>query len=162
LRAARATAIFVTHDQREAFVVADRVAVLHRGVLEQLDQPEVIYHAPATRFVADFVGEADFLPAVVQDGRVRTELGTFAHSLLPEGAEVEVLIRPDHVRLSTEGVPNVEVLERQFLGDDNAFTLRLPSGRTVHSVQPSAVIYPVGAQLRAWAEPMTVVAFPRE
>jgi iron(III) transport system ATP-binding protein len=160
LRATQATTLFVTHDQREAFALADRVAVLHAGVLEQCDRPEVVYHQPATRFVADFVGQADFLPATVQQGRLKNELGDFGDASWPEGARLEVLIRPDHVKLSHDGGPNAVVLERQFLGDDNVFTLELDSGAIVHSVQPTAVAYQVGARLRAWATPVTLVAFP--
>jgi iron(III) transport system ATP-binding protein len=158
LQATSAPAVFVTHDQREAFALADRVAVLNGGVLEQVDEPEALYHRPATRFVADFVGRADFVPGVVRAGRIETELGSFP-TALPEGAQLEVLIRPDHVRLATTGAPNAEVLRRQFLGDDRLFWLRLESGRIIQSIQPSAVDYPVGARLRAWAEPPTVVAF---
>ena len=65
LRQTKTTAILVTHDHDEAFAMADRVAVLHRGRLEQVDTPEVIYHLPTTPFVADFVGQADFIPGIV-------------------------------------------------------------------------------------------------
>ena len=62
LRATGTTAIFVTHDQEEAFTLADRVGVLNRGRIEQIAAPEDVYHHPATQFVAEFVGAADFLP----------------------------------------------------------------------------------------------------
>ena len=68
LRSTGTTAVFVTHDQDEAFTLADRVGVLHQGRIEQIATPEEIYHRPATQFVAEFVGAADFLP-----GRVSRE-----------------------------------------------------------------------------------------
>ncbi|MFQ5946989.1 MAG: ABC transporter ATP-binding protein, partial [Anaerolineae bacterium] len=77
LRELGTTAIFVTHDHKEAFMVADRVGVLNQGRLEQIDHPEVIYHEPTTRFVARFVGKADFLPGIVTTRGIQTEVGVF-------------------------------------------------------------------------------------
>ena len=79
LRATGTTAILVTHDQEEAFVFADQVGVLHGGRLAQIGAPEVIYHNPATPFVAEFVGAADFLPGLVTAEGVVTEIGVFAN-----------------------------------------------------------------------------------
>src|SRR4029079_1526410 len=79
LRRTKTTTVLVTHDHDEAFAMADRIAVLNHGRLEQLDVPEAIYHTPATPFVADFVGQADFIPGVVEQGTVLTELGIFPH-----------------------------------------------------------------------------------
>ena len=76
LRATGTTAIFVTHDQGEAFVFADQVGVLHGGRLAQIGAPEVIDHNPATPFVAEFVGAADFLPGLVTAEGVVTEIGS--------------------------------------------------------------------------------------
>jgi iron(III) transport system ATP-binding protein len=70
-----ATALLVTHDQREAFAIADEIGVLRAGRLEQWDAPWKLYHSPATRFVADFVGEGSFIPGtVLGPGRVSTEV----------------------------------------------------------------------------------------
>ncbi|HWR21087.1 MAG TPA: ABC transporter ATP-binding protein, partial [Verrucomicrobiae bacterium] len=92
LRQAGTTAIFVTHDQEEAFVIADRVGVLNHGRLEQLDHSEAIYHTPATRFIAGFVGSADFVPGLVQGERIITELGTFPNQQeLSVGQAIEMM-----------------------------------------------------------------------
>jgi len=79
LRTSGTTAVFVTHDQEEAFTLADRVGVLLAGRIEQLAPPQELYHRPATRFVAAFVGAADFLPGVVTAQGIVTEVGTFAN-----------------------------------------------------------------------------------
>jgi iron(III) transport system ATP-binding protein len=79
LRTTGTTAVFVTHDQQEAFTLADRVGVLHGGRLEQVDTPYEIYHHPATRFVAEFVGAADFLRGFVKEGGIVTEIGPVAN-----------------------------------------------------------------------------------
>src|SRR4029450_13118312 len=98
LQATKTTAIFVTHDQEEAFTIADEVGVLSQGRLEQLGPPETIYHHPATPFVAEFVGAADFLPGLVTSAGVLTEIGVFdnVERRLP-GEKVRVMIRPDDV-----------------------------------------------------------------
>jgi iron(III) transport system ATP-binding protein len=76
LKASRTTAILVTHDQQEAFAMADRVGVMHAGRLEQWDRPYELYHRPATRYVADFIGQGVFLPAkVITPLNVEIELG---------------------------------------------------------------------------------------
>ncbi len=95
LRTSGTTAVFVTHDQEEAFTLADRVGVLLAGRIEQLAPPQELYHRPATRFVAAFVGAADFLPGVVSTQGIVTEVGTFANvDQLAAGARVDVMIRP--------------------------------------------------------------------
>ncbi|MCL6499900.1 MAG: ABC transporter ATP-binding protein [Firmicutes bacterium] len=103
LKGEGSTAIVVTHDQEEAFALADRIGVLSRGRLWQVGPPEEIYHAPACRFVADFVGEADFLPGRVRDHVARTELGDFPCNGLPEGALVEVMLRPADLAVERAG-----------------------------------------------------------
>ncbi|MGH7263077.1 MAG: ABC transporter ATP-binding protein, partial [Candidatus Rokuibacteriota bacterium] len=92
LRNTGTTAILVTHDQEEAFTLADWVGVLNQGRLEQLDKPEKIYHHPATRFVAEFVGAADFLPGLITAAGLVTELGVFPNAEGRElGENVEVM-----------------------------------------------------------------------
>ena len=87
LLAEGATALLVTHDQREAFAIADEIGVLRAGRLEQWDAPWKLYHSPATRFVADFVGEGSFIQGtVLGPGRVSTELGVIEGQLTPDQA----------------------------------------------------------------------------
>lgn len=145
LRRTKTTTILVTHDHDEAFAMADRIAVLNQGRLEQFDTPEMMYHLPATPFVADFVGQADFIPGTVSQGMVQTELGQFPDTLeCQDGAAVVVMIRPDDIHLvPTEGARS-RVLSRQFRGSENLYTVSLPSGQIVHSSQSSTSVYQEG------------------
>jgi iron(III) transport system ATP-binding protein len=139
------TAILVTHDHDEAFAMADRIAVLHEGRLQQFDTPEVIYHTPSTPFVADFVGQADFIPGTVENGKVMTELGEFPNQVGYRGGDkVVVMIRPDDVHIVPSPQCAARVLARQFRGSENLYTIGLPSGHIVHSSEPSTSVYPVG------------------
>ena len=101
LDATGASALLVTHDQAEALTVADRVAVLRRGIVDQLDAPEVIYAQPATPFVATFVGVANLLPATLGDGVALTAIGSMPLVAGPAGASRGlVVVRPEHVELA--------------------------------------------------------------
>ncbi|MBI4611657.1 MAG: ABC transporter ATP-binding protein [Candidatus Rokubacteria bacterium] len=163
LRNTGTTAIFVTHDQEEAFTLADRVGVLNQGRLEQLDRPEQIYHHPATRFVAEFVGAADFLPGVVTAEGIATELGVFAHRDGPGvGERVEVMIRPDDITFDPHPDGESTIVHRHFRGSENLYCIRLPSGHLVHSSQPSSAFFPPGTQVRAEAHVIHVVTFPAD
>jgi iron(III) transport system ATP-binding protein len=155
------TAVFVTHDQQEAFTLADRVGVLHAGHLEQVQVPYEVYHHPATRFVAEFVGEADFLRCMVKEEGIVSEIGTFANTDgHPVGLPVDIMIRPDDIDFIPHPDGDVVVAGRNFHGPENLYRLRLASGARVHSVQPSTTIYPAGTRVRVVANLIHVVAFP--
>ncbi len=161
LKRTNTTTILVTHDHEEAFAIADRIAVLNQGRLEQLDTPEMIYHMPATPFVAEFVGQADFIPGVVQQGIVTTELGTFPNQKsLPAGTSVVVMIRPDDIRLSPAEAGDALIVGRQFRGSENLYRLKLRSGRIVHSSEASTAVYPLGAQVTLTVYASHTVIFP--
>jgi iron(III) transport system ATP-binding protein len=161
LRETATTAVFVTHDQEEAFTLADRVGVLRAGHLEQMAPPQQVYHRPATRFVASFVGAADFLPGVVGREGIVTEVGTFANvDRLPEGQPVEVMIRPDDISFVPEASGAGTITRRYFRGSATVYCVRLPSGLRVHSSQPSASMLPTGTRVALSARVPHVVAFP--
>jgi iron(III) transport system ATP-binding protein len=145
LRRMKTTTILVTHDHDEAFAMADRIAVLNEGVLEQMDSPEQIYHLPSTPFVADFVGQADFITGQVQQGMVHTELGEFPNTLsIEEGAPVVVMIRPDDIHLKPNKSAGSRIVARQFRGSENLYTIQLPSGQVVHSSESSTSVFQEG------------------
>jgi iron(III) transport system ATP-binding protein len=161
LRATGTTAIFVTHDQEEAFTIADQVGVLNRGRLEQLDTAETIYHHPATPFVAEFVGAADFLPGLVTPQGIVTEIGVFGNVDGREpGEKVRVMIRPDDVTFVPDASGEAVLVKRYFRGSENLYCLGLPSGHRVHSSQPSSAAFAAGLRVRPEANVLHVVTFP--
>jgi len=161
LRNTGTTTIFVTHDQEEAFTLADQVGVLDRGRLVQLAPPEIVYHRPATPFVAEFVGAADFIPGVVTPRGVETELGVFPNGEgRAVGQRVSVMIRPDDVTFAPRDDGPAVVLRRDFRGSENLYCLGLPSGRRVHSARPSSVMVPAGARVTPEVHLLHVVTFP--
>lgn len=148
LRRTKTTTILVTHDHDEAFAMADRIAVLNQGRVEQFDTPETIYHLPATPFAADFVGQADFIPGTVSNGMVYTELGEFSNTLeCEDGTAVVVMIRPDDIHLVPTKGASSRVLSRQFRGSENLYAVSLPSGQVVHSSQGSTSVYQEGTSV---------------
>ncbi|MBI4400770.1 MAG: ABC transporter ATP-binding protein [Nitrospirae bacterium] len=157
------TAILVTHDHDEAFAMADRVAVLNNGCLEQFDTPEAIYHTPSTPFVADFVGQADFIPGVVENGKVLTEIGEFPNQVgYQGGAKVVVMIRPDDVHIVPAENCTARILARQFRGSENLYTIGLPSGHVVHSSEASTSVYPIGTPVELQVIATHIVLFEQE
>jgi len=161
LRGTGTTAVFVTHDQEEAFTIADVVGVLDEGRLEQLAPPETIYHHPATPFVAEFVGAADFLPGIVTSEGIVTEVGVFGNVEGREpGEKVKVMIRPDDITFVPAADGEAVILRRYFRGSETLYCLGLASGRRVHSSQPSAAAFTTGLRVRPEAHVLHVVTFP--
>jgi iron(III) transport system ATP-binding protein len=163
LRRMKTTTVLVTHDHDEAFAMSDRIAVLNQGRLEQFDTPEMMYHMPATPFVADFVGQADFIPGTVSQGMVHTELGEFPDTIeCADGTNVVVMIRPDDIHLvPTEGARS-RILSRQFHGSENLYTISLPSGQIVHSSQGSTSVYQAGTTVEVRVMATHTVLFLKE
>jgi len=161
-----ATAMLVTHDQNEAFAMADVVGVMQHGRLEQWDAPYELYHRPATRFVADFIGQGTFLPGeVVGPDSVSTELGTvsggFAARHAP-GSRIDLLLRPDDVIYDESSPLKVEIVQKAFRGADFLYTLKLESGAPLLSLVPSHHHHHrVGEFIGVRIEPDHVVAFAR-
>jgi iron(III) transport system ATP-binding protein len=151
LRRAGATAILVTHDQEEALSLADRIAVMFHGQIVQTASPEEVYHRPATRDVAAFVGDAQFLPGFAVGRRVQTAVGELP-PVAPADGQVDVLIRPEMVRLrpaseSTEGALGT-IRQREFFGHDQVLTVELEDGMRINSRIGSYSGFRVGDQVR--------------
>jgi len=146
LRETRTTALLVTHDQTEALSTGDRVVVMRGGVIEQADTPQAVFEAPATRFVASFMGDADFLPAHVQNALLTCEIGVV--STVPGWAnadvDVEVVLRPHEVALTPHPDADARVVEVEYHGAFVLHTVRLASGRTLRSWQTHAIRYAAG------------------
>ncbi|MCZ7665162.1 MAG: ABC transporter ATP-binding protein [Thermoleophilia bacterium] len=153
LHASGASALFVTHDQDEALFMGDRVAVLNGGHLEQIGTADQVYHLPANRFVAEFMGTTDFLPGMVTADGILTELGLLAQRMgLPEGVTVTVAFRPDDVRLEPDPSSPARVTLRHFEGTVALYHVTLPSGQSVHSLQSHTLMVPPGTGVRVWVD----------
>lgn len=166
------TALLVTHDQLEAFALGDVVGVMQQGRLEQWDQPYTLYHRPASRFVAGFIGHGVFAPArIAADGgtpAVHTPLGALAgvaECPLPgayPGDECELLLRADDV-VHDDASPVKACIERKaFRGSEFLYTLRLPGGERLLAHVPSHHDHAVGEWIGIRAEVDHLVTFARE
>jgi iron(III) transport system ATP-binding protein len=160
------TAILVTHDHHEAFAMADSIGVLGEQQLRQWDTPYNIYHQPADRFVADFVGQGAMLPGTVADnGQVDTELGRLPGKLPPEckpGCEVTVLLRPDDVIHDDESPQKLAVAERAFRGAEYLYTLLLPSGDEILCLVQSHHNHALGEKIGIRLDLEHLAVFPRK
>jgi iron(III) transport system ATP-binding protein len=137
LKASKTTAVFVTHDQEEALFMGDQVAVMNAGRLEQFGTPEAIFHQPQTRFVAQFLGQTDFIQGEVTAAGVQTACGLLPQQLqLPAGTSVAVAVRSDDLLLRPNDDGNGRIISRQFLGIAYVYAVRLNDGTLVHSWQP--------------------------
>lgn len=165
LKQQNTTAILVTHDQNEAFNIADEIGVMYSGSIEQWDTPYRIYHEPASRFVADFVGQGLFLPGTVTGNHtIKLELGVLDAPLqrpLPRGTIVDVLIRPDDILHDDASPLQAQVLHKAFRGAEFLYTLQLPGGGRVLSLVPSHHNHAIGEKIGIRLEIDHVVAFPR-
>jgi iron(III) transport system ATP-binding protein len=134
LRAADATAVFVTHDQEEALSLADRVAVMEAGQVHQVADPQTLYTDPATRFVAEFVGEADVVPGT-RAGRylVDTPIGRLATARAVDDPEVAVVIRPESLRLRAADDGQGTVVAISYFGHDQLVQVELPGGQLLRA-----------------------------
>jgi len=148
LRENQVTTIFVTHDREEAFATADRVAVMREGRLEQIEAPDVLYHSPATKFVARLTGVCDFLVGEVGDGGVVTELGELPWVTngehYPNGTQVELLVHVNDFHVRAEPPGKSEVVLREFRGDEIILTVRTPSGAHLRCRQDPFYTLPLG------------------
>ena len=164
LRAAGVTALLVTHDQEEALSLADTVAVMRDGRIEQVGTPEQVYGRPATRWVAEFLGDVDVLPGVATAGSAQCALGRVGVAQEIEG-EVDVLVRPESVTVGThrdDGEHDGIVVDRVFYGHDQLVTVELADGLRVRSRSMGFPAWHPGDRLRVrLSGPVTVLPVER-
>ena len=159
-------AILVTHDQAEAFGLADRVGVMREGRIHQWDGPHALYHRPATRFVAQFVGEGELIPATAIDGkRLRSALGT--HDVHGEhgievGRSVEILIRPDDIYHDHTSEFTGEIVEISFRGSHYQYLVRLEGGQHVYCLAASHHSREIGDRIGMVPKVESLVVFDRD
>ena len=157
------TTVFVTHDQEEAFALADRVAVMNLGLLEQVAPPTEIYQRPRTAFVAEFVGLTNRLPGVARGGMVDV-LDSQAPLLdgSVESGDVTVLVRPESIRVTPSPDGNATVAAMSFRGAICLLRIRLTAGNIVLVQVPSAesAELSLGTAVRATMRAVSVLAVP--
>ena len=172
LKLAGATALMVTHDQLEAFAIGDRIGVMHDGQLHQWDDAYELYHRPATRFVADFIGHGVFTRAqIIQQGDnvvVHTALGDLSDVLecplpgaYPDGV-CDVLLRADDIVHDDAAPVKAQIVRKAFRGSEFLYTLKLRTGETVMAHVPSHHDHALGEWIGIRAEVDHVVTFQRE
>jgi iron(III) transport system ATP-binding protein len=163
LREARATAVFVTHDQEEALSLADRIAVMQAGSVLQVGDPAGLYARPADRFVATFVGDADMIPGRADGDGVATAVGrlTTARDGLGEAltGDVEIALRPERVRLRLDGAGQGIVRGITYFGHDQLVEVGLEDGARVRSRMGPARAFEPGDRVSV-AVNGEVIAFP--
>ena len=165
------TAILVTHDQNEAFAMADEIGVMHEGRIQQWDTPYNLYHRPANRFVADFIGQGVFLPGkVIDQHHIEVELGLLKANMpvdcvalgcdaCGKECDVDVLLRPDDVIHDDSSPLLAEVLHKAFRGADILYTLKLESGARILSLVPSHHNHALGERIGIRLDADHVIAF---
>jgi iron(III) transport system ATP-binding protein len=176
----RITTVYVTHDQAEAMVTSDRIAVMHQGRIVQLGPPEEIFDRPKTRFVAEFIGKTNMLRGRLEDGRSVAigdglRLGVTAAGALARGSDVFVCIRPHNIRLTATAAEAENarrngvnlfsgvVRRRVYFGDANDYVIELPDLRlNLRVLAPPAQRYEAGQQIFALADPAQCVVVGEE
>ncbi len=164
------TAVYVTHDQGEAMTLSDRIAIMSAGRIEQVGAPRDVYESPATRFVADFIGRATFLPARVLaagKGGVDVELlgrrvRAPADDALAAGDRIEVMVRPEAVTLRTDTDGGLGVVEQAtFVGGIAQYVVSVGELRLLatEAIAPGAALITQGATVRVSLRPELLRAF---
>ncbi|EJL81174.1 ABC-type spermidine/putrescine transport system, ATPase component [Herbaspirillum sp. CF444] len=174
LKQAGITALMVTHDQMEAFAIGDVVGVMQQSRLEQWDEPYALYHRPATRFVADFIGHGIFVPgALIGDsagmamdtplGRLH-DVARIMDTWQPDarhGKQFDVLLRADDIVHDDLSPFKARIVRKSFRGADFLYALQLEDGIELLSLVPSHHDHAIGEAIGIRLDVNHVVAFPR-
>jgi iron(III) transport system ATP-binding protein len=167
LKASGTGAVLVTHDQHEAFAMADEIGVIHEGRIDQWDRPYNLYHRPVSRFTADFVGAGVFVRGHLRR-RAAGNVIDFALGAIPtgehpgqrDGQALDVLLRPDDVLHDDASPLQATVVRKLFRGAEFLYSLRLDSGEVVLSLVPSHHNHAIGERIGVRLELDHVVSFP--
>lgn len=172
LKAAGATALFVTHDQLEAFAIGDRIGVMHQGQLHQWEDAYALYHRPATRFVANFIGHGVFVPATLVHRGANVvactplgDLTDLAECPLPASypdGECDVLLRADDIVHDDAAPVQAQIVRKAFRGAEFLYTLRLACGLSVLAHVPSHHNHAIGEWIGIRVQVEHVVTFARD
>ncbi|HEY9710769.1 MAG TPA: ABC transporter ATP-binding protein [Oculatellaceae cyanobacterium] len=167
LKSTGTSGVFVTHDQEEALSISDWVAVMRQGRLEQFGTPEEIYREPASRFVAEFVTQANFLTAQRQGDLWETEIGCF--NVQTQESRVrsqvsfdtgELMIRQEDMIMTPDDDASVVIRDRQFLGREHCYCLLTPSGQELHARTARSTVLPIGTRVHLSIAEQALRIFP--
>jgi iron(III) transport system ATP-binding protein len=162
LKDANATAVFVTHDQEEALSLADQVAVMDSGQVHQVADPQTLYTAPATRFVAEFVGEAEVLPATRAGSYlVDTPLGRLPTLQAVTSAHAAVVIRPEALRLRADDAGPAVIEGISYFGHDQMVQISFDDGMELRARRGARLDLERGQRVRVDVDG-PVIAFTEE
>ena len=165
LKANNVTALLVTHDQFEAFAIADHIGVMNNGKIVQWDSPYDLYHKPIDRYVAEFIGRGVFIQGQTQaGGEVFIELGNLQlddGEHISPGKQIDVLLRADDIQHDDESPMQAEVVRKAFRGADFLYTLKLHSGQEVFAFVPSHHNHAIGEKIGIRLGADHVVTFKR-
>jgi len=138
------TTVYVTHDQREALTMSDRIAVMNKGSIAQLGTPQEIYRAPASRFVGEFIGESAFLPLKARDGRLAIGDVLLPAGYVDDGEPRALLVRPEHLVILPTGEPDEPMLRFEghvhnqvYRGESHLLGVSIPDVGTVMVIGPA-------------------------
>ncbi|MEG0921934.1 MAG: ABC transporter ATP-binding protein [Comamonas sp.] len=161
LKAANATALFVTHDQLEAFAIGDQIGVMQQGQLHQWADAATLYHLPATRFVADFIGHGAFVPATPMQNAQGWQLDTPLGAIATEKAvpACDVLLRAGDVVVDAASPYRATLVRKSFRGSQFLYTLELADKRHVYAQAPSDMRHAIGESVNLRAQPAHLVSF---
>lgn len=160
LKSTNTAAIFVTHDQEEAMAIADKIAVMKDGKIEQLDTPETIYAQPASKFVAEFVTQANFVSAVKNGDLWETELGKWKVKTPITLHSGEIMFRQEDVKLEPDEEATTIIQEREFLGREYRYCLETASGQRLHARTNITTQLPVGTKVKLCLASEAACIFP--
>ncbi|MDH4394908.1 MAG: ABC transporter ATP-binding protein [Limnobacter sp.] len=163
LKAENMSAILVTHDQYEAFSMADRIGVMDKGRLQQWGSPYSLYHEPNSRMVADFIGQGVFLPGIKTQTGIHFELGDVSvpDRESPSLSEFDLLVRPDDIIHDDASELQAKVVRKSFRGADFLYTLELESGSRIMALVPSHHNHAIGEPIGIKLELDHVITFDR-
>lgn len=157
------TALLVTHDQHEAFAMADQIGIMRAGRIAQWDTPYNVYHEPADRFVADFIGQGSFLKGRLLDhDRLETEIGVIKGNRAygwPQGSKVDLLLRPDDVQPDPHSGLRGRVLKKTFKGPQILYTLAVGEGAQILALFPSHQDHEIGDEVGIRIDAQHLVVF---
>ncbi|MFN6970894.1 MAG: ABC transporter ATP-binding protein [Rheinheimera sp.] len=159
------TAVMVTHDQHEAFAMADWIGVMAHGTLQQWGTPYQLYHQPVNRFVADFIGQGTMIRGeVLAAGEINTCLGVFRQTQdcgFPSGTMVDLLVRPDDILHDDDSPLRAKVVHRAFRGAHMLYQLQVGDNELISCLAPSHHQHQLGEMIGISVQIDDLVCFAR-